>query len=323
MAISCDIAPDPRLTCMNARTLVLALSLLLSLTACGSDDSYMTRHQVCERITTAACDRLVDCEPLLAQDGCIAREMTRCCPDGVCAEPVVATEERLAACETAVAATSCSQLTDGDLPPSCDGLTDPVPEELPDASPPPGDGSGGPATGDGVLEVRWQILGSGGATLSCSQFSGTDKIRIVATPPGGAPLTRDFTCVDLSGLANLPSGIYSIVAQARAGSTVVQQTEAQTVTVSPSYNDAFFIFNASRSFGSYCTQLATAACNACAPSDASCTTDFIGSCCANDGQCNSEAYADPQAFSQCLSAFSTGSYCSSLPPACQNVIGVY
>ncbi|HEY4059959.1 MAG TPA: hypothetical protein VGM39_25260 [Kofleriaceae bacterium] len=272
----------------------------------------MTRHQVCERLATASCERLADCEPTVAQDGCTAREMNRCCPDGVCAEAVVATEARLSACETAVATMSCSDLTDRDLPSSCDDLTDPLPEAMPDAGhTPPGDG---PEQGDGILEVTWTIL-AGGNSLQCSQFQGTDTIRIIATPPGGTAVTRDFSCSDFSGLTNVPVGVYSVTAQARAGATVVQQTPASTVD---------FDFSISTSLGSYCSQLASAVCSACSPSDSSCVTDAINECCANDGLCNNAALADAQRYPQCLSAYGSGSYCAGTAPSvCQGAIQVF
>lgn len=318
MSIFCDIGRGSRFTCMNTRTL---LAFLL-LTACNSDDSSMSRHQVCERLATASCARLADCEPLVAQDGCTAREMNRCCPDGVCAEAVIATEDRLSACEAAVATMSCSELTDRNLPASCDDLTDPLTETMPDAGPhtPPDDG---PVTGDGILEVNWVIL-AGGNTLQCSQFQGTDTIRIIATPPGGTAITRDFSCIDFSGLTNMPAGVYSIVAQARAGSTVVQQTAASTVGVSASGSTADFQFSITTSFGSYCAQLATAVCNACSPSDSSCVTEAIGECCADDGLCNHAALADSQRFPQCVTAYGSGSYCSGTAPAvCQGALQVF
>lgn len=324
MSISCDIVSAPRFTCMNKRALAPFIALCLCLTACGSDDSYMTRHQVCERLASAACERIAVCEPLVAQNGCVTREMNRCCPDGVCAEDVIATEERLSACEAAVASMSCSELTDGDLPASCDDLTDPVPDMRPDGgmdSPPPGDG---PDQGDGILEVTWAIY-AGGTALTCAQFGGTDTIRIVATPPGGSSITRDFSCIDFSALTTLPSGVYSIVAQARAGGTIVQQTTASTVGVSASGSTTNFTFSVSTSLGGYCSQLANTICNTCAPSDSTCVTEAINECCANDGICNRAALVDSQQFSQCLSAYASGSYCSgsSSPSVCQGAIDVF
>jgi hypothetical protein len=322
MSISCDIRFGPRFTCMNKRPVFVVLAVFLA--ACGTDESVMTRHQVCERLATAACDRIAACEPLVAPTGCTAREMTRCCPDGICAEPVIATEERVAVCEAAITSMSCSQLTDGDLPPSCEDLTDPLPMTpdagMPGDGRPPGDG---PNMGDGILEVTWDIY-AGGSSLQCSQFHNTDKIRIIATPPGGTAITRDFTCIDFSALTTLPVGVYSIVAQARSGSTVVQQTAASTVGVYASGSSTSFTFSVTTSFGSYCSQLATTVCNACFPTDTTCTTELINECCANDGLCNNAALADSQRFPQCLSAYGTGSYCTgTAPTACQGAIQVF
>jgi len=306
---------------MNTRPALPFLVLFVSLTACGTDDSTMSRHQVCERLASATCERLTACEPLVAQSGCTAREMARCCPDGVCPEPVIADEERLSACEAAVATMSCTALTDGNLPASCEDLTDPVPPINPDAGTPPGDT---PAADDGILEVNWYIL-AGGAQLECSQFLDTQTIRIIATPPVGAAITRDFTCIDLSALTTMPVGVYSVVAQARSGNgTVVQQTTASTVGVSALGSSTTFTFTVSSSLGGYCSQLANAVCNACAPSDTSCKTDAINECCGSDGICGRAALADPQQFASCVSAYGSGNYCSgSAPAVCLGAIDVF
>lgn len=261
----------------------------------------------------------------MAQTGCTAREMAECCPDGVCAEPVIADEERLSACEEAVATMSCTALTDGDLPASCEDLTDPVPTMTPDAGtpdgPPPGDG---PPAGNGILEVNWSIY-AGGTSLTCAQFQGTQTIRIIATPPGGSAITRDFTCLEFSALTTLPVGVYSVVAQARSGNgTVVQQTSASTVGVSAGGSSKTFTFSVSTTLGSYCLQLATAVCNACAPTDTTCKADAVNECCGTDGICGRAALADSQQFASCVSAYGSGSYCSgSAPAVCQGAIDVF
>ncbi len=322
MSISCDIVPEPHFTCMNTRVALCLVVLTFSLTACSTDDSPMSRHQVCERLASATCERLSACEPLVAQSGCAAREMSRCCPDGVCAEPVIADAERLAACEDAVSTMSCTALTDGDLPASCDHLTDPVPDVKPDAgTPPPGDG---PAVDEGILEVNWSIY-AGGTALQCGQFQDTQTIRIIATRAMGSSITREFPCVDFSGLTTLPVGAYSVVAQARsANGTVVQQTTASTVGVSAGGSSASFTFTVTTTLGSYCLQLATAVCNACAPSDTSCKTNAVNECCGTDGICGRAAIADPQAFPACVSAYGSGSYCSGTSPSvCQGAIDVF
>src|SRR5665647_763692 len=104
--------------------------------------------------------------------------MAACCPDGVCAEAVIADAERMEACEAALTTMSCSDLVDRDLPDSCRDLTDPVPmmeEPMPMPEPEP--------TGDtGVLVINWDIY-AGGTTISCDQFLHTTMIRIIATPP--------------------------------------------------------------------------------------------------------------------------------------------
>lgn len=307
---------------MNTRVALSFVVLTFSLTACGTDDSPMSRHQVCERLASATCERMAACEPLVAQAGCAARAMSRCCPDGVCAEPVIADAERLAACEESVATMSCTALTDGDLPASCDHLTDPVPTMKPDAgTPPPGDG---PTDDDGILEVTWNIY-AGGTSLQCDQFQGTQTIRIIATPATGSPITRDLPCIDFSGLTTLPVGAYSIVAQARSGTgAVVQQTAASTVGVSASGSSTSFTFSVTTTLGSYCLQLATAVCNACAPSDTSCKADAVNDCCGTDGICGRAALADPQTFPACVDAYGSGSYCSGTSPSvCQGAIDVF
>jgi hypothetical protein len=294
--------------------------VILSIAGCGTEDSAMTRHQVCERLATATCERLAACEPLVAQSGCEARAMATCCPDGVCSQAVIADAERLAACEAAVETMSCTALSDGNMPESCEHLTDPVPTRMPDGGTPPGDGT---ESGDGVLEVSWDIY-AGGASLTCSQFSGTQTIRIIATTPLGASVTRDFTCIEFSALTTLPVGVYSIVAQARSGNgTVVQQTPARSVGVSAAGSRTSFTFTVSTTLGGYCTQLANAICNTCAPTDATCKTDVVNECCATDGICGHAAIADPQKFPSCVSAYGSGSYCSTAPPVCQGAISVF
>lgn len=322
MSISCDIAAALRFTCMNTRAALSLIALILSLIACGTEESAMSRHQVCERLATATCERLTACEPLVAQTGCEARAMARCCPDGVCPELVIADAERLAACEAAVTTMSCTALTDGDMPESCEHLTDPVPDTKPDAGTPPGDA---PEGDEGVLEVNWDIYG-GGAAVECARFHGTQTIRILATTPQGDTITRDFSCSPLSALTTLPVGVYSIVAQARAGNgTVVQQTTAKSVGVSPAGSSASFTFTVTTTLGGYCAELATAVCNACAPSEATCKTELVSECCGADGICGRAAIVDPQTWSSCLGAWSSGSYCTATsgPAVCQGAIDVF
>lgn len=280
----------------------------------------MSRHQVCERLAAAACDRLAVCEPTLAAAGCRVQQMNRCCPDGVCAAPVIADEPHLDACETAVASASCSDLSDGELPASCDHLTDPVPAQ----PKPPTDGGPPDTTGDNVLEVSWSMF-AGGTQLTCDQFLQTQTIRIVATPPAGAALIRELPCAPQSGLTTLPSGTYSIVAQARtAGGQVNQQALASTVVVGASGAQVGFSFSVTTTLGGFCTQLATAVCNACAPSDSSCKPDAYANCCGASGSCGEPALADPQAFPACLAAYSSGGYCGSTSPSvCQGSIDVW
>lgn len=321
MSISCDIARALRFTCMNTRTALSLIASILSLIACGTEESAMSRHQVCERLATATCERLSACEPLVAQTGCEARAMARCCPDGVCPEAVIADAERLAACEAAVTTMSCTALTDGDMPESCEHLTDPVPDMKPDAGTPPGDG---PVADDGVLEVSWDIY-AGGTSVECSRFLGTQTIRIIATTPLGTSITRDFNCIEFSALTTLPVGVYSIVAQARSGNgTVVQQTPARSVGVSADGSSTSFTFTVNTTLGGYCAQLANAICNACAPTNTTCKTDVVSECCGADGICGRGAIADPQQFSSCVSAYGSGSYCSGTSPAvCQGAIDVF
>lgn len=312
---------------MNHRTLLsrsfsLAFSVLSVATlGCGTDEpAAMTRHQVCERLSTAACERLAACEPLVAEAGCHAKEMATCCPDGVCAEPVIANAERMEACETALTTLSCSDLVDRDLPDSCRDLTDPLPmeeeedEEMPDPEP----------TGDtGVLEVNWDI-DAGGTSITCDQFHQTTTIRIIATPPAGAAITRDFTCDQGSTLTTLPLGPHSIIAQARtAGGQVVQQTLASTVIVAPSGAWKTFTFAVTTTLGQFCSQLATAICNGCAPGDPVCRAEYYAQCCGSDGICGSPALADPQAFPACVAAFNSGAYCTAAPPVCAGSVDVW
>lgn len=322
MKISCDLRREPRFTGMNAR--IFALFAFLFVAACAGD-STMTRHQVCERLAAASCARLAVCEPTVAQTGCAAASMDRCCPDGVCDEAVVADEDRLSACETAVAQMSCSDLDDGDLPASCDHLTDAVPQ---DVEPDDGDGSGsGDGDGDGsgsntsgVLEVRWYIT-AGGSTPTCAAF-GAQSVHVVATSPSGDKVTIDFDCELGSGLATLPAGPYSIVAQAvGAGGAVVQQAPAQTVFVDGGAS-VTFTFNVTTSFGSFCVQLASALCDACDPNNATCDQEVVDACCASDGLCNRPALPS-STWSTCLSDSASGTYCSTSPASCSNAITVY
>ncbi|CAN5722826.1 hypothetical protein BH11MYX3_BH11MYX3_28420 [soil metagenome] len=310
---------------MNARTtpfaLLCILSISLAVPACGSDDT-MNRHQVCERLASASCERLAVCEPTVARAGCETKAMARCCPDGVCDEPVIADADRLSACESSIATMSCSDLHGGDLPTSCEHLTDPVPETMPDAGSGHGP-DGGPEQGDGILEINWSIY-AGGTALSCTQFQNTQTVRIIATSPHGDVVTRDFNCTVLSALTAMPAGAYSVIAQARTASgQVVQQTAASTVVVSSSGSSMSFTFDVTTSFGSYCVSLANAICNTCAPSDTACKTDVVNECCNTDGVCNRPATANPQTFQSCLDAYNSGAYCSSSPPVCSGSIQVF
>jgi hypothetical protein len=303
-----------------ASSFSLAALLGVSSLGCGTDDpAAMTRHQVCERLGTASCERLAACEPLVAQAGCEAKEMASCCPDGVCAEPVIADAERMEACEAALTTMSCSDLVDRDLPDSCRDLTDPLPMPMPMPMPEP------EPTGDtGVLEVNWNIY-AGGSSLSCDQFNHTTAIRIIATPPAGAAISRDFTCDQGSTLTTLPLGPHSIIAQARtAGGQVVQQTLASTVVVAPSGASTSFTFQVTTTYGQYCSQLATAVCNGCAPGNTTCRAESYADCCGKDGICGRPALADPQAFPACLSAFNSGgASCTTAPPVCAGSIDLW
>jgi hypothetical protein len=322
MKISCDLRREPRFTGMNARIFALSASLLAA--ACAGD-STMTRHDVCERLAAASCARLAVCEPTVAQTGCVAASMDRCCPDGVCDEAVVADEDRLSACEGAVEQMSCSDLDDGDLPASCDHLTDPVPQELDPgdgagSGSGDGDGSGSGSDASGVLEVRWYIS-AGGSTPSCAAF-GAQTVHVVATSASGDKVTTDFDCALGSGLATLPAGPYSIVAQAvGAGGAVVQQTPAETVVVDGGAS-VTFTFNVTTSVGGFCVQLASALCGACDPESGTCEQDVVDACCASDGVCNDPALVS-STWSTCLSQSASGSYCSALPASCSNAITIF
>ena len=268
----------------------------------------MTRHEVCERLGVASCARLTVCEPTVGQAGCLAESMAQCCPDGVCDEPVIADEERVVACETAVATMSCSDLADRDLPESCNHLLDDLPQQQ---QPPP--------PGQGVLEVNWEIL-AGGNAVSCDQFSKTANVRVVATPPDGAAIAREFACVAGGALTTLPTGPYSVLAQARTASgVVVEQTLARTVVIEDTASTSF-TFAVTTSVGQFCAQFTDAVCGACAPTDSSCPNLIFGDCCDDDGACERPGLVDPGTFQACLSAIATGSFCSALPPACDHVI---
>ncbi len=284
----------------------------------------MTRHEVCERLASASCERLAVCEPTVARAGCETRSMARCCPDGVCDEAVIADADRLTACESSITTMSCSDLHDGDLPTSCEHLTDPVPGTKPDDHDDQGPDGGSDAGGDGILEASWAIY-AGGSSVSCAQFQGTQTVRIIATSPHGDVVTRDFACDELSALTAMPAGPYSVVAQARTASgQVVQQTAASTVLVTSSGSSASFTFSVTTSLGGYCVSLANAICNTCYPSDTSCKTDVVNECCNSSGTCNRPATANPQTFQSCIDAYNSGGYCGSTAPAvCNGAVQVF
>jgi hypothetical protein len=285
---------------MNPRNLLsLSFSLFsVAILGCGDEPSPMTRHEVCERLSTASCERLAACEPLVAQAGCEAKEMATCCPDGVCAEPVIANADRMEACEAALTTMSCSDLAAHRLPDSCSDLTEPPMEEMPGNT--------------GVLEINWEIH-AGQSTITCDRFLHTKTIRIIATPPAGTAITRDVTCDLGSTLTTLPRGLYSVIAQARtAGGQVVQQTLASTVAVVPNGASQTFTFQVMTTYGQYCTQLAAAYCTGCAPSDPTCRAEYYADCCVN-GYCGSAALPNEQTFPACLSALTSGAYCTDAP----------
>lgn len=305
---------------MNKLVLLASLSFLF--TGCAEDEG-LTVHQICARISDATCGRAAVCEPTLSQDGCVAKAMAVCCPDGVCDELVVADEPRIAACERAIQTMSCSELDDRDMPSACDDIEDTRPTSVPPSDdPPPSDGD--PATNPGVLEVNWYIA-AGASTASCSQFHGATKLRIHATNPSAGTITREFACADASALTNLPLGPLSIRADLRdANGQVIQETTAQTVVVTPTGASISFQFQVTTRFAMYCTQLAETLCAACAPTESTCKLEIYNGCCGDDGTCNRAAVANTTAWSQCLTGWSGGQYCTAgSPPSCSGSVHVW
>lgn len=294
---------------------------LTVLAACGgSSGNDFTRYEVCARIADAACTRATACEPSVNRTDCIDQAMMACCPDGTCDELVVADESRMAACESAIAAMSCSDLDDGDMPSACEHLDDPLPMD--DDPFPPDDE---PQPGTAVLEVTWDIY-AGGTSLACSSFLGAKTLRLYATNPSGATITRDFTCDLRSALTNLPVGAYSVRADLRdASGAVIQQTTATTVSLSASGASASFAFTVTTRLGDYCVAMADQVCSTCAPNEPTCRTELVDTCCDDAGRCGAAALADPTEWDQCLTAWGSGQYCtgSASPSACSGVIDVY
>lgn len=321
------MSPLPRLGGMNHLPGFLSLSLTLSLslsltTGCGGGDE-LTRFQVCSRISDAACGRAAICEPTVNQDGCVAKAMAACCPDGVCDEIVLADEPRLAACERAIETMSCSELDGGDMPSACANLEDERPSDPPSDAPPADED---PVANPGILEVNWQIL-AGGSTVACNQFHGATTLRVHATNPGGTTITRDFACPDGSALTHLPVGPFSVRADLRnANGQVIQETTASTVVVTEGGASVSFAFQVTTRFGTYCSQIADEVCSTCAPTDTTCELAYFNECCGNAGTCNRPALAEPGAWNQCLAAWGSGQYCTEgagSPPVCVGVIDVW
>lgn len=297
---------------------------LAALGACGGGDGLdgLSRHEVCARMSDAACTREATCEPTVNRAGCIDAAMERCCPDGVCGELAAADEPRMSACEAAISTMSCADLDDGDLPAACDHLDDPKPDDPPDLPP---DDEEPPPEGSAVLDVSWNIL-AGGYQLSCSEFHGATTLRFYATDPGGETVMRDFTCDHGSALTNLPIGSYSVRADLRdAGGAVIQQTTATNIVVEATGAWANFQFRVTTTAGQYCTAIAEEVCSTCAPSDTTCRTQYHWACCGMDGRCESPALVDENDWSQCLAAWGSGQYCSgeSSPQVCVGVISIY
>lgn len=311
----------PRFGGMNKLVLLASLSLLV--TGCAEDEG-LTVHQVCSRISDATCERAAVCEPTLSHDGCVAKAMATCCPDGVCDELVIADEPRIAACERAIETMSCSELVDDDMPSACDDLEDTRPTDVPPSDDPPSDDD--PETNPGVLEVNWQIL-AGGSTVSCNQFYGATKMRIHATTPGGGTISREFACADGSALTHLPLGPLSIRADLRdANGQVLQETTASTVVVTQGGSSTSFSFYVTTRFGTYCAQMADQMCATCAPTDTTCKLEIYNGCCGDAGTCNRPALAKPVAWSQCLAGWGSGQYCTEgagSPPTCSGSIDVW
>lgn len=303
---------------------LLSLCALLGLPSCADDDRALTRHEICVRMSTAACDRAAVCDPTVSADGCFARVMDRCCPDGVCDEPVIATEPRMEACEQAIASMSCSDLEDGDRPASCEDLDDPLPQPTPpDAGPSPGDGDPAPdPAGTGVLDLSWWIS-AGGTSISCAAFYGATTLRVHATDASGTLTTREFPCSHFGAVTSLPVGVYSVRAELLAGTQLVQQTAASSVYLDASGATRSFTFTVNTRLGAYCQQLGATACAACLPDDTSCETEFYNACCGNEGTCNNPALAQPSAFSACLGAYDSGQYCTTSPPQCSGIVTVW
>ncbi len=312
----------PRFGGMNKLVVLASLSFLF--TGCAEDEG-LTVHQVCSRLADATCERAAVCEPTLSENGCVAKAMATCCPDGVCDELVIADEPRIAACERAIETMSCSELTDRDMPSACDNIDDPRPTDAPPSDdPPPSDED--PAMYPGVLEVNWDIV-AGGTSLSCNQFHGATKLRIHATNPTAGTITREFACGDFSALTQLPLGPVSIRADLRgANGQVIQETTAQTVVINQTGASVSFQFQVTTRFGTYCTQMAETICAACAPTDTTCKLEIYNSCCGDDGTCNRPALAETSAWSQCLTGWGSGQYCTAAagsPPSCSGSVDVW
>ncbi|MBA3455249.1 MAG: hypothetical protein H0T42_19315 [Deltaproteobacteria bacterium] len=309
---------------MNKLLGFLALSFSGSLIGGCAGDEDLTLHEVCSRISDAECGRAAVCEPTVNQDGCFAKAMARCCPDGVCDEIVIADEPRLAACERAVETMSCSDLDNGDMPSACENLDTKRPTDDPPSDDPPSDVD--PATNPGVLEVNWQI-DAGSSTLSCNQFHGATKLRIHATNPSGGTITREFACSDASALTHLPIGPFSIRADLRdASGQVIQETTAQTVVLNTVGVSVYFTFQVTTRFGAFCTQLADKICATCAPTDTTCKVEMYNGCCGDAGTCNRPALAEPAAWNQCLAGWGSGQYCTAgagSPAVCSGSVDVF
>ncbi len=100
----------------------LLFSLILTFSACGSDDTPKQLEEVCERVSYAVCPRIAACSGEVRSD-CVSVSRNVCCEmAGRCGQEVSTTEAELVRCTDDISIMSCDVINAGNLPTSCERI---------------------------------------------------------------------------------------------------------------------------------------------------------------------------------------------------------